>query len=186
MRRWLLPALMMTLLLTGCGQAAPERKLDEMRRTLSAAEELAVTADVTANLGEERFFCTLRCVATPERTEVEVLAPDTIAGVRAAVDAEGMKLEYAGLSLGVGGQTADAAPMTALPLLLRAMQSGSTLRSWTEWEGERTLFVREFYVTDDTTLAVWLDSGTLLPVHAEFTRGGEAVLRCEITEFTYQ
>jgi hypothetical protein len=177
---------MMTLLLTGCTQAAPERKLGELRRTLSAAEELAVTAEVTANLGEERFSCTLRCTSTPEQTEVEVLAPETVAGIRAVTDAEGMQLQYEGLSLGVGGWEPDAAPVTALPLLLRAMQSGSTLRSWTEWEGERTLFVRELYVTDDTTLTVWLDGGTLLPVHAEFSRGGETLIRCEITEFTYQ
>ena len=186
MRRWLLPALMMTLLLTGCGQAAPERKIDELQRTLAASAEIAVTADVTANLGDERFSCTLRCISAPEQTTVELLAPETIAGVRAVVDPKEMRIEYAGLSLGVGGWAPDAAPVTALPLLLQALRSGSTLRSWTEWEGERTLFVRELYVSEDTTLTVWLDSGTLLPVHGEFVRGGETVLRCEISEFTYE
>ena len=186
MRRWLLPALMMALLLTGCGQSAPERKIDGMRKTLAAAEEIAVTADVTANLGEERFSCTLRCLAAPDQTVVEVRAPESIAGIRAIVGGDGTKLEYAGLSLGVGGWEPDAAPVTALPLLLRALRGGSTLRTWTEWEGERTLFVRELYVTEDTTLTVWLDGATLLPAHADFTRGGETMLRCEITEFTYR
>ena len=186
MRRWLLGALMITLLLTGCGSAAPERKLDELQKTLHAAQELSVTADVTANLGEERFSCTLRCVSTPEQTSVEVLSPETVAGIRAVVGAEGTKLEYDGLSLGVGGWEPDASPVTALPLLLRAMRSGSTLRSWTEWEGERTLFVREAFVSDDTSAAVWFDAQTLQPVHAELTRGGETALRCEITEFTYR
>ena len=73
----------------------------------------------------------------------------------------------------------------ALPSLL-ALRAGSTLRSWTEWEGERTLFVREIYVTDDAALTVWFDAAALQPIHAEFTCGGEMILRCEIREFTYR
>ena len=64
MRRMFLPALMITLLLTGCGGAAPERKIEELRETLTAAEEITVTADVTADLESEVFQCTLRCIST--------------------------------------------------------------------------------------------------------------------------
>ena len=186
MRRWILPALMISLLLTGCGDSAREREIDGMRKTLAAAEEIAVTADITANLGSERFSCTLRCTQTAKQTAVELTAPETVAGIRAVVGGDGMQLEYAGLSLGVGGWTPDAAPVTALPLLLTALQSGSTLRCWTEWEEERTLFVREYYVTDDAAMTVWYDASTLLPAHAELRRGGETVLRCEILDFTYR
>ena len=186
MRRWVLPALMITLLLAGCGSAAPERKLDEMRRALAAAEEIGVTAEVTEKLGDERFSCTLRCVCAPERSTVEVCAPESIAGIRAVVGPDAATLEYEGLSLGIGALGPEPAPVTALPLLLRALRGGSTLRSWTEWEGERTLFVREYYVMDDDTLTVWLDAQTLLPVHAELARGGEMLINCEISEFTYR
>lgn len=188
MRRWLLPALMITLLLTGCGGSKPERKLEDMRKTLAAAQEVTLTAEVTALLRDEEFSCTLACTAAPECVTVEVLAPETIAGIRATVGADGTRIEYEDVALGLGGWAPDAAPVTALPLLLTALRTGSTLRAWTEWEEERTLFVREYYVTDDTTLCVWFDAKTSLPVHAEFSgsSGGRTLLRCEITDFTYR
>ena len=185
MRRWILPALMITLLLSGCGHSGPERKLDEVQKELAAARELAVSAEVTAFLGDERFVCDLRCTLDAERAQVEVTAPETIAGIRAVVGPEGTAIEYEEMSLGVGGYTPGAAPVSALPLLLTALRSGSTLRSWTEWEGDRTLFVREYYVTEDAGLTVWFDAGTLQPVHAEFARDGATALRCEIREFSY-
>lgn len=185
MRRWILPALMITLLLCGCGQSGPERKLDGMQKELAAARDLAVSAHVTAFLGDERFVCDLRCVSDAEQSRVEITAPETIAGISAVVGPEGMTIAYEEMSLGVGGYAPDAAPVSALPLLLTALRSGSALRNWTEWEDERTLFVREYYVTEEVGLTVWFDAGTLQPVHAEFARDGATVLRCEITEFSY-
>ncbi len=185
MRRWIVPALMIMLLLTGCGDGAAERKLDGTCKAIAAAEELSMTADVTANLGNERFSCTLACTVDADGATVEVKAPETIAGIRALVGAEGTTIEYEGLSLGIGNDR-DTAPVTALPLLLNALKSGSTLRTWTEREGEREIVVREYYLTDDTSLAVWLDAETLCPLHAEFRQGGAVTIRCEITQFTYE
>ena len=180
-----LPALMIALLLTGCGGAAPERKIEELRETLTAAEEITVTADVTADLESEVFQCTLRCIFTPEETCVEVLAPETVAGVRAIVDPDEMRIEYDDVSLGVGGAASVPSPVTALPAILQALKEGSTLRSWTEREGDKPLFVRELYVTDDCTLTLWLDGETLLPRYAEFRQGERTAVRCEIREFTH-
>ena len=187
MRRILIPALMITLLLSGCGGAAPERRLEEARAALREAGEIRVTADVTANLeNDEVFACTLECMATPEQMRVTITAPESVAGVSAVTDAQGTRLEYGDMSLGIGRSEDAPAPVTALPMLLRALQSGSTLRSWTEWEGERTLFVREYYVTDECSLSVWLDGTTLSPSHAEFVQDGRVAVRCEIRDFSYE
>ena len=186
MRRTFLPALMITLLLTGCGGAAPERKIEELRDTLTAAQEITLTADVTANMETEVFPCTLRCTATPEQTWVEVTAPETIAGIRALVDPDEMTSAYGDVSLGVGGAAAVPSPVTALPALLQALMEGSTLRSWTEREGDKTLYVREHHVTDDCTLTLWLDGAAMLPLYAEFRQGEKTAIRCEILEFAYK
>ena len=185
MRRWLLPALMITLLLTGCGGSQPARRLEKLREDLRAAQSVTLTADIDASLEDEVFSCTVRCTALPESTTVELIAPEEVAGIRAVTDAEGTRIEYDGVSLGVGS-TADGrlSPAGALPQLLRALRAGSILRSWTEREGDQTLLVAEFYVADDTILAVWLDGDALTPRSAEFRRGDAVVLRCEIKDYS--
>ena len=187
MRRWLLPALMITLLLTGCGGSQPERRLEKLREDLGAAQTVTLAADITASLENEVFSCAVRCTAKPDSATVELTAPETVAGLRAVTDGEGTRIEYDGVSLGVGS-TLDGriSPAGALPQLLTALRTGSVLRSWTEREGERQSLVAEFYVTDDTTLAVWLDAEALTPRSAEFRRDGAVVLRCEIRDFTYE
>lgn len=187
MRRWFLPALMITLLLTGCGGTRPERRLEQLRDTLNAAQSVTVTADVTASLEDEVFSCTVRCTAQPDSTTVELTAPETIAGIRAVTDGEGTRIEYDGVSLGVGSMPdGRLSPAGALPQLLTALRTGSVLRSWTEREGEQGFLVTEFYIADDTTLAVWLDASELTPLSAEFRREGAVVLRCEIRDLTYE
>ena len=185
MRRWLLPALMIPLLLCSCGKAAPEQRLEALRETLSAAEEVRVVADIDASIGTEVFSCSVDCTANAERAAVTLTAPETVAGIRAVVSADGMQLEYEGLSLSVGPVAGPEAPVSAVPLLIDALRRGSALRSWTEWEGDKTLFVREFYVTDERVLTVWFDAGASAPVHAELRRNGVCVLRCEIREFSF-
>ena len=186
MRRFLLPALMMTLLLTGCGGAAPERRMEELKQNLSDARRITLTAEVTATLENEVFACTLDCAAQPDAVTVEVRAPESIAGIRAVVDDSGSRIEYGDISLGVGGQADIPAPVTALPLLIDALRHGSVMRTWSEREDGRETIVREYYLTDEASLAVWLDAETLRLLHAEFRRGGAVAIRCEITDFTYE
>lgn len=188
MRRFLLPALMISLLLTGCGGAAgAQRKIAEQNQKLAAAEELSFTVDVTANLGGEVFDCTLACLAGAEETTVELLAPESVAGIRARVGADGVALEYEDLSLGVGTAGLDTVtPISAAPLLVLALRSGFLQRCWTERDGERELLVAQVYVNDDAALTLWYDGETLAPLHGEFSRDGTVLLRCEIRDFTYR
>lgn len=188
MRRCLLPALMISLLLSGCGSAAGiQRKITEQNQKLAAAEALSFTVDVTANLDQEVFDCTLACQAGPEEITVELLAPESLAGVRARVGVDGVSLEYGEMSLGVGTAGLESVtPVSVPPLLVQALRSGFLQRCWSERDGERELLVSQIYVNDDADLTLWYDGETLLPVHGEFSREGELLLRCEIRDFSYQ
>ena len=186
MRRYLLPALMISLLLSGCGGAGAERKIAEQNQRFAEAEALSFVADVTANVGEEVFDCTLACAFAGEAVTVEVLAPESVAGVRARVADGSLSLEYEGLSLGVGTAGLDSiTPVGAGPLLVQALRSGFLQRCWTERDGERELLAAQLFVSDLAALTLWYDGETLTPVHGEFSRDGAVVLRCEIRDFTY-
>ena len=186
MRRYLLPALMISLLLSGCGGAGVQQKIAAQNEKLAAAEELSFAADVTANIGSEVFDCSLSCIFDKGTVTVEVLAPESVAGVRARVSDGSVALEYEGLSLGVGtAGLDDITPIGAVPMLVQALRSGFLQRCWTERDGERTLLAAQLYVSDLAALTVWYDGETLTPIHGEFSRDGAVVLRCEIRDFSY-
>ena len=75
--------------LAACGGDAAEQAVEELRASM-AEGEAELTALVTA-WGQDgtRSEYTLRCVSSAQGSEVEALAPELIAGVRARLDAEG-------------------------------------------------------------------------------------------------
>ena len=186
MRRYLiLPALMISLLLGGCGGAgAEQRKVEELREKAAAAEEITFTADVTANLGSEVFDCTLRCDAGPESVTAEVISPESVAGVRARTENGGITLEFEDVSLGIGSTDPDdPAPLSVPALLVTALRSGFLQRCWTEREESRELIAAEIYATDAAALTVWFDRLDMTPLYCELSRAGEMVFSCEIRDF---
>ena len=184
MRRFLIPALMISLLLTGCGNGGAERKLRTQQEKAAGAAELSFTAEITAELSEEVFSCTLACTADAEGVTAELLAPESLAGIRARVGNGETRLEYENLALSMGTAGLEhISPVSAAPLLAEALRSGFLRRCWTEKDGERTLIAAEIYVTDDAELSLWFDGETMAPVHGEFYQNGSMVLRCEIRDF---
>ena len=179
MRRYLVPALMMLLLLTGCGEAPAERRVEE-RRDAFAAAELGFTAAVTVTQDDEVFRCTLECVSAPEALTVTVTAPENVAGVTAQIRDGETAVEYEGvrLSVGAAGETG-LHPISAVARLCEALRRGHVIRAWAE--GDET--AAEIFIDGETGLTVWFSGGTLTPCGAEFARGGAVAVRCELTNF---
>ena len=184
-KRAILPALMITLLLSACGGAAAEETLEKQRDVLAAAEEICFTAEVTASAGDEVFVCTLRCSSTPEEITAEVVEPESVAGVKASVKDGETTLRYEGVQLSVGDPDA-MGPMGAVPLLFRALTAGHIIRAWTEKAEDGALLAAEVYADDDFALTLWFDADTLTPVHASLSEDGTEFLRCEFKDFSYQ
>ena len=159
----------MLLALTACG-APGEDALDELREDMTAADGVTVRAAVTSTAGGEYAEYELECTRSGGEYGV--------AGVTATLDLDGGTLGYDGLALAFaspGGVT----PITALPELLRALESAYAALSWTE--GESTFVSLE--VTDSLTMTVEL-GGDGSPVWAELLEDGTASAQCEISQFT--
>ena len=187
MRRFLIPALMISLLLTGCGAsgAAVQRKVEEQRDRTAKAAEITFSADVTENLGNEAFNCTLNCAAGPETVTAEVVSPASVAGIRAKTENGGTMLEYESISLAVGtAGTEGLSPFSAVPLLVNALRAGFIQRCWTERTDAGELIAAEIYATDAAALTVWFNAADMTPVHCDFLRDGSVALRCEIRDYS--
>ena len=97
------PMMALCLLLMGCG-AGEESGAEALLRPYREMAGCAMTAEVRLS-GEDGTVgdFTLRCEYAPEGvTTVEVLAPETAAGVTAELDGEALSLRYQDLCLGAG------------------------------------------------------------------------------------
>ena len=184
MRRVWLPALMISLvLLSGCaGGEDWEERFSLARQELAAASQLSFTAEITADMGETVFECTLACVRDGEGTEMTVLSPELAQGVVVRSDGGGAKLSYDGLELYVG-ETGGVTPVGAVPVLTAALVDGYAEDFYTEAYEDTPCLVARVYIDEDTHALIWLEEETLTPLYAELVQSGTAAVRCRFSDF---
>jgi hypothetical protein len=185
MRRTTLAALMiLPVLLCGCGTNRDAKRFDSFRTALAAASEINMEAAVTADYGDSVRAYTLRLTDTAEGSEIEVLAPELIAGVRAHLADGAASLDYDGVILDAGELAPNGlSPLTALPMLVGAAKTGHVDGTWREGG----LLAVKLTPDDTVSLTLWLDADTMAPRRAELTGqdDGRRLISCEITDFDY-
>jgi len=187
MKKIILLALMISLLvLPGCAsQNTWEEELGTLREELSLAPSMAFSAEITTDLGSGEFSCTLFCERSERGITATVLAPEMLSGVRAHFG-EGVGLSYDGVLLYVGEVPVGISPASAMPIIVRALESGFVQRLWREESGETELLVLQIYEDDETDVKLWLETDGFTPVFAEIIYNGAAILRCAISGFTLE
>ncbi len=183
MRQVIVPVLMMIFLLSGCGEDARlQKEFDEARDKLLAAESVSFTADVTAELADSVFDCTLVCSKAGEETVVELIKPENIAGIKARISEGQTEIEYDSLILALGDPLkGEISPLSAMPMLMDALLEGHAVRLWTERANEREMVVAQVYISENDYAKLWFERENYAFVHAELVSGGRAVVKCEIT-----
>ena len=187
-RRMILPALMISLLLSGCGGAGnAEQKVEQQMEVFAAAEQISFQVRCTAYPGgDEVFACELSCSADAEQTAVVVDAPATVAGISAVARSGETVLSYDGVQLVVGSAAQTLGPLPAMPLLKETLCCGHVLRAWQEQREEMQLIAADFFCeAENEEITVWFEASAMLPLYAELRRGGETALKCEFFNFTY-
>ncbi len=183
MRRRILAALMTllpALLLSACGDAGASDAFEELRASmLSGQARLEATVTAFGEGGSYEEY-RLSCVSDAEGSEVETLAPELIAGVKARIGAGSARIEYEGLILDAGEVSEGLSPVTALPMLCEAIRGAYVELAWTEGDESVVSLVPEDGI--DVTLRL---NGSGLPVSAEFTGGGDGktLILCGIESF---
>ena len=185
MRKALLFAPMLMLLLTACGgeEKDPAAELQAQYANLTGA---VMEADVSCHYADEDRAYTLLCDYAPERSTVTVLPPANLAGISATVENGTLTLSYEDVSLDAGGYSAAAiSPVAALPKLMQAAASGYVTEKSEETVGERPCLRLACDLPDDegTVYTTWFDQETLLPLRSEISAEGTVVFEVAWTRF---
>lgn len=185
--------LMMTLCLlpAGCGKTAEDggSEVDALRQAYRELTGCTMTAEVACGGGEDVTVFTLRCDYVPEgESTVEVLAPETAAGVKALVNGDDLTLTYDDLVLPMGPLGGEeVSPAACLPCLMDTLRDG-----WLLEENEEELDgVPCLRLSLDRTgknggkivSTLWLRQDGGLPARGEIAVDGDVILEAQFTDF---
>ena len=188
MRKRCFPALMisLSLLLSACGESGAD-VAQRIQEHYSAVSSAHMTAQMDFVYQDQFRSYTLCCSGGQGRYEVEILAPEYLAGIRAAFDGEQQSLVFEGFCLDAGTVSREKiSPAAVLPQMMEALKTGYVFETCRE---ERN-GVPCCYVGIDTTgeqgkviYAVWLSKEDLVPLYAEVWVEDKIIFVVEFTEF---
>jgi hypothetical protein len=188
MRQVVSLALMTAILLGTCscavtdGGKAQERAL-EQRTALIAAESIELTANITADYGDRVYEYAFQCTETGDLCRLQVLEPETIAGLTAEISDDGGEIVFDGARLSVGALDGDGLePVSAVPLMIKTWRTGYIEGAVFEKLNDTDTLKITYRVSDDETLETWFDRDTGKPIYADILADGRRVIACSFTE----
>lgn len=191
MRGWrCVPMIALCLLLTACGGAGEKEAVD-LRNLYHDMSGCSMEAQVTCDQQGAEWTAELRCEYIPGgESTVEVLSPETIAGVKAVLQDTDWYLEYEGESLNAGTLSREEiSPAVCLPRLMNALRNGWLLEENKEVWGEvpcLRLTVDQSGTQNGKILStVWLRQEDGTPLRGEIAVDGEIILTAEFTAFSF-
>ena len=184
------PMIALCLLLTSCGDAGEESSAslrDRYREMSGCTMEAAIVCDQEGMEWE----ASLRCEYVPGgESVVEVLAPETIAGVKAVISDSDWSLEYEGECLNAGAISSEGiSPAACLPRLMNALRDGWLLEkneeSWNEVPCLRLCVDQSGTQNGKIVSTIWLRQDDGMPLRGEISVDGEIILTAEFTSFAF-
>lgn len=194
MRHWkCVPMMTLVLLLAACaGGGNGEETTADLRDRYHDMTGCTMEAEVSCDQEGLAWEAVLRCEYVPGgESTVEVLSPETIAGVKAVLSDTDWRLEYAGDSLNAGtlGGEEEISPAACLPRLMSALRDGWLLEENQEdWNSVPCLrlTVDQSGVKDGKILStLWLSQESGTPVRGEIAVDGEIILTADFTSFAF-
>ena len=174
----------MILLLVGCGKNdEPAQGALDLRRDLTEAGGCLFLADIRADIGEKTYRFSVSCdYTTGKDARVEVLQPEEIAGIAAAVSGDGASVEFDGMALDFGRMAnGQLSAMESLWLLPECWNRAYISCAGKDEELLRVTYL-EGYGEEEIVVDTWLD-GDGIPVHGEITYDGVRCLTLDISQF---
>ena len=184
------PMIALCLLLTSCSDAGEESSAslrDRYHEMSGCTMEAAIVCDQEGMEWE----ASLRCEYVPGgESVVEVLAPETIAGVKAVISDSDWSLEYEGECLNAGAISSEGiSPAACLPRLMNALRDGwmkkKNEESWNEVPCLRLCVDQSGTQNGKIVSTIWLRQDDGMPLRGEISVDGEIILTAEFTSFAF-
>ena len=191
MRKWIcVPTIILCLLLASCSEDG-QVGFPEIQSRYRNMDGCRMEAVVVCEQEHLEWEAQLVYEYFPEgESLVEVVAPETIAGIKAVFRDEECYIEYEDLCLNVGKLSAEEiSPVLCMPYMIRALRDGWLLEENSETWGE----IPCLRVTMDQTgsngnkivSTLWLKREDGTPLRGELSVDGENILRAEFTDFSF-
>ena len=190
MRKWLcVPMMTLCVLLAGCGVGENAAGKTDLRQVYQAMDGCVMEAVITGGTEEVTVF-TLRCEYTPGAASVvEILAPETAAGIRAVVDGSDLSVVYEDLCLPAGNIGDEKiSPAVCLPRMMDILREGWLLEEGSETQEEvpcRRLCLDGSESGTGVESVFWLRETDGMPLRGEIFVDGEIILTAEFTNFQF-
>ncbi len=187
---WICALMTGLLLLCACSSTSGERK-DEVQLLQEEYQGLAacdMQARVRCDSETEVLEYLLQCHWSADGiSSVEILEPETMAGICAQFDQEKMTLVYEDMSLAVGHiEDTKLSPANVLPMVMEGIREGYILEKGADTLGEEKCLRLLFDTTEGERkidYAVWFGAGHA-PVRAEIIVDDAVIFTAEILQFS--
>lgn len=170
------------VLLTSCqsSKSSGQELALYIRTNLLEAAKLEMTANVAADYGDRVYDFTFKYSGNSKNGQIELIAPEAIAGLKAKVSVSSGTLEYDGAVLDTGAVTADGlSPAEAIPLLISQWESGYISGCNFEKLGDTNTLAVTTDITGTVSQRTWFDVKTHLPLRSELNDNGRMVIACD-------
>lgn len=178
MKRTILFALMIPLLLTGCGARRDTENWKAFAETVGTAERISFHAEITAHWEDSSASFGADVARAGGETHITLTAPETVSGITVRAKDGTASVEFDGVILSLdAGRSERLSPCGAPHRLLAALADGileyctADSAAFTGADGESVTLRRD-------------ETGAL--TGAEITRDGRTVLTLEITEWVME
>ena len=190
-KRFFAQMIIVCLVLSACGGGERQNGADAFRAHYQTMNSCDMTATVRCTEYGAPWEAVLQCAYAPDGERViEVLSPDTIAGVKVILDGDSRQLQADGRRLNAGRVSAEGlSPADALPALVDALRDGWLVEQNAEdWNG-----VPCVRLTVDTSGAaggklfytLWLKQSDGTPLRGEIAVDGQTVMTADFTSFSF-
>ena len=178
MKRTILFALMIPLLLTGCGARRDAENWKAFAKAVETAERISFHAEITAHWEDSSASFGADIVREGGETCITLTAPETVSGISVRAKGGETTVEFDGVILSLdAGRSETLSPCGAPQRMLAALTQGAM-----EYCASSSAV---FTAPDGESVTLWRDETGAL-TGAEIARDGQKVLTLEITAWTIE